>query len=124
MKKYSLILLFALLNCNPNRNHETSKTVSSDCNDEWIFESSHVIEKQVNDSITQEIIDGKVWFEIISPKDNGDGITKAHIKNYRMNGSLLSEGEAKYYEHPVADYKKFGIWKYYDCNEKLIDTKN
>jgi hypothetical protein len=117
MTKYFMFLMFIILSCN-SKTQDIDKTITPDCNDKWNFKNSNVTEKEINDSTTQEIADGKVWFEIISPKDIGNGISKAYIKNYRMDGSLLSEGWAKYHEHPVADYEGIGIWKFYDCHGK------
>lgn len=37
-----------------------------------------------------------------------------------MDGSLLSEGYATYYKHPVADSKEIGNWKFYDCEGNVI----
>ncbi|QBZ96836.1 hypothetical protein [Flavobacterium sangjuense] len=119
MKKY-LILLVIFTACDSKKIPDDKENVTLDCNDKWNFEGSNVIEKQINDTVTQEIIDGKIWFEIISPKDIGKGITKAYIKNYRMDGTLLSEGFAEYNEHPVANSKESGKWKFYDCKGNLI----
>lgn len=88
------------------------------CTDTWVFTGS-VSERKLNDSVVQQVVDGKVWFEVIAPLKQSDGATRAYIRNYRMDGSLLSEGYAVYWQHPVADYTEEGNWKHYDCQGRL-----
>jgi hypothetical protein len=88
------------------------------CTDTWVFTGS-VSERKLNDSVVQQVVDGRVWFEVVAPKMQADGSTRAFIRNFRMDGSLLSEGYAVYWEHPVADYTEVGDWKHYDCKGKL-----
>ena len=119
--KYLICLFLLILSC--NKKNEIEKN-NFECEDNWTFDTSEVIEKQINDSITQELIDGKIWFEIISPINLDNNLISAKIKNFRQDGSILSEGRAEYYEHPVADYKMKGIWKFYDCRGNIFKTKN
>ena len=112
-------IFLLLLNCTSG----SPKTVpvrsdSAACSDTWIF-TANVTERKVNDSVTQQVVDGRVWFEVIAPRKQSDGSTRALIRDFRMDGSLLSEGYAVYWVHPVADYTEEGVWKYYDCKGKL-----
>lgn len=118
--KNKLFILLVITACNSKKLPESKSNKSSGCNDNWIFGSSHVDERVINDTVRQEIVDGKVWFEIISPKDMGNGIIQSYIKNYRMDGSLLSEGYVTYNKHPVVDSKEIGNWKFYDCEGNVI----
>lgn len=95
------------------------KTKEQECSDTWIFKGN-VSAYKLNDTVERQTVDGKLWFEIISPVRQKDGSTRAYIRNYRMDGSLESEGYATYFEHPVADYTAEGKWKYYDCKGKLL----
>ena len=88
------------------------------CSDTWVFKGN-ISARKLNDTVEQQIVDGKLWFEIISPLKQADGRTRAYIRNYRMDGSLESEGYAVYEEHPAADYTEVGTWKRYDCKGKL-----
>ncbi len=113
---FSLIVLV----CNSGQIKNTrSGSDLQECSDTWIFKGN-VSAHKLNDSVEQQIVDGKLWFEIISPVRQEDGSTRAYIRNYRMDGSLESEGYATYFEHPVADYTAEGKWKYYDCKGKLL----
>ncbi len=122
MNKYFLLSLVVCINCSQKK-PSVSSPETLDCNDKWEFTTS-VTEKKINDSVTQEIVNGKVWFEIIAPRENGDGSTKAYLKNYRKDGSLLSEGFVLYAEHPIADYTEIGNWIFYDCKGKRIHKNN
>ena len=120
--KWIGVLNFSLLTlvCNSGQIKNTrSGSDLQECSDTWIFKGN-VSAHKLNDSVEQQIVDGKLWFEIISPVRQEDGSTRAYIRNYRMDGSLESEGYATYWEHPVADYKAVGKWKYYDCKGKLL----
>lgn len=94
------------------------KTKEQECSDTWIFKGN-VSGRMLNDTVEQQMVDGKLWFEIISPQKQEDGSTRAYIRNYRMDGSLESEGYASYFEHPVADYTAEGKWKFYDCKGQM-----
>ena len=106
----------------------TSKSTQMDkepCPNDWNFGKSadgdsHVSEIKINDSTTQQILNGKVWFEIINPIESGNGLTKCYIKNYRTDGILESEGYGTYNEHPVADFTYAGKWRFYDCSGNLV----
>ncbi|TYP73659.1 hypothetical protein [Aquimarina intermedia] len=94
------------------------------CPEEWNLngptdEPRNVVPKQLNDSTTQQLLFGKVWFEIINPTELENGVTKCYLKNYRTDGSLESEGFGIYDEHPVADYSMEGKWRFYSCDGKL-----
>lgn len=116
---YWALSLFAAA-CNTGQEKQLYvKTKEQECSDTWIFKGN-VSAYKLNDTVEQQIVDGKLWFEIISPVRQEDGSTRAYIRNYRMDGSLESEGYATYFEHPVADYFVEGKWKYYDCKGKLL----
>lgn len=106
--------------CNASQEKQLPASLEDqECSDTWIFKGN-VSARMLNDTVEQQIVDGKLWFEIISPQQQADGSTRAYIRNYRMDGSLESEGYATYFEHPVADYTAEGKWKHYDCKGKLL----
>lgn len=102
-------------------------TNNDPCPEDWqlsAFRSnqSKVIEKQINDSTTQQIIDGKVWFEIISPHKMANGKFRCYIKDYRMDGVIAAEGYGEYEEHPALEYSSEGQWRFYDCHGNLREV--
>jgi hypothetical protein len=114
-----LFVCFTVLACNSGPIiMSNSDSGVQECSDTWIFKGN-VSARKLNDTVEQQIVDGKLWFEIISPVKQTDGSTRAYIRNYRMDGSLESEGYAVYWEHPVADYSAVGNWKHYDCKGNL-----
>lgn len=128
-----LLMLLSFLSCNSSRqendqNPEVATKSEDPCPEEWNLngptdESRSVEERIVNDTIVQQILFDKVWFEIIGAKAH-DGVTRAYLKFYRTDGTLESEGFGVYSDHPVADYEPQGEWKYYDCEGKLTKTMN
>lgn len=130
MKKFFLLLsITALASCETAPEKETTAEpvpcpVSWEdykpTEEELAFNLEYgILENELNDSTTQEILYGKVWFEIINWEELEDGSQRCYIKNYRTDGTLESEGSASFYEHPVADYSMEGNWKFYDCDGTL-----
>ena len=116
---YPCLFILTLQACNSDvPRYLPVDTMNQGCSDTWIFKGN-VSAQMLNDSVEQQIVDGKLWFEIVSPVKQTDGSTRAYIRNYRMNGTLESEGYAVYWEHPVEDYSAVGNWNFYDCNGQL-----
>lgn len=122
-----LLILTLIVSCKKEIKTETkiAKEVQKPCLDKWKtiknYEPQGVIAKKINDTLTQQILYGKVWFEMINQTEIGNGLSKCYIKNYRYNGSLQSEGLVTFSESPVVDDTLEGLWKFYDCNGKIKD---
>jgi hypothetical protein len=73
------------------------------------------------DSINQVYLYGKLWFDYFSDRKIDSTTRGCYVRNYRTNGLLESEGFAEYYEHPIADYSKEGVWIFYNCNGDTLE---
>jgi hypothetical protein len=120
------LLFITLMSCSD----ESSQPLGSDnapCPEEWQLSTytsnqSNVVEKQINDSTTQQLIDGKVWFEMINPQKLESGKFRCYIRDYRMDGVMAAEGYAEYEESPVVEYSSEGQWKFYNCDGQLREV--
>jgi len=100
------------------------QTAAAPCPEPWNLhgptgEPRSLISKMINDSVTQQLLFDKVYFEMISPVDIGNGQTRCYLKFYRTDGSLEEEGFGIYTDHPIADFVNDGTWKFYDCKGRL-----
>jgi len=122
-----------ILSCNQAGNGTSQtpagegSTAAAPCPEPWNLngptgEPRSLISKVINDSVTQQLLFDKVYFEMISPVDIGNGQTRCYLKFYRTDGSLQEEGFGIYTEHPIVDYVQDGTWKFYDCKGLLEKT--
>ncbi len=86
----------------------------------WFFfnESSHLL-------FTEENI--KENKEYTKTGDDGVKVTPkftSYVKNYYLNGMIKEEGQVLYDEDIEIDFYKTGIWRYYDNEGNLKETKD
>ncbi len=129
----ALSIVITFVSCsNPQLNNDITETT---CNDTWenynpteeeleLNSKNGIIEKQSNDTTIQQILYGKVWFEIINQSQRENGKNSCYLKNYRIDGSIDSEGKCTFEEHPIADYSMDGTWTFYNCDGSVKEKVN